>query len=110
MTPPIPRRLLDSDASVRVPVADGGLGGRYADPVELHHVRFEPADAADRSDWQTRGGVRGTLFVDAVNTEGAFAVPVGSLVSVDGSQEAAVTACDELRTMGRVHHWEVTLG
>lgn len=110
MTSPIPRRLLPSNASVRVRIADGGMGGRYEEPVELRHVRFEPQDAAENLSWQLRSGTKGTLFVDAASTEGAFAIPAGSLVSVDGGPEAAVTGCEELRCFGRVHHWEVALG
>ena len=49
--------------------------------------------------------------MDAVSTEGAFAVPAGSLVSVDGSPPVAATSCVPCPDgMGRVHHWEVALG
>lgn len=110
MTAPIPRLLLPSSATVKVRIADGGMGGHYEEPVELRHVRFEPEDDAENLSWQLRNGAKGTLFVDAVNTEGAFAIPAGSLVSVDGAPEAAVTSCEELRDFGRVHHWEVHIG
>lgn len=110
MTAPIPRLLLPSSATVRVRIADGGMGGRYEEPVVLRHVRFEPEDGAENLSWQLRGGAKGTLFVDAVNTEGAFAIPAGSLVSVDGSPESAVARCEEARSFDRVHHWEVALG
>ena len=46
-----------------------------------------------------------------MSTEGAFAIPAGSLVSVDGSPPVAATSCvPRLDGMGRVHHWEVALG
>ena len=111
MTPPIPRRMLPSTAEVRVPDASPGLGGRYLDPVTLRHVRLDREDGASHDGYRLSAGALGTLYVDAVSTEGAFAIPRGSLVSVDGGEPAAATSCEELRDgMGRVHHWEVALG
>lgn len=109
MTAPIPRRLLTSSCTVQVP-AEGKMGGVYAEPVEMRGVRFEPSDGVRQTAWQLQGGPKGTLFVDAANTEGAFAIPAGSLVCVDGSPPMAATSCEELSDFGRVHHWEVQLG
>ena len=109
MTPPITRRLLTSTAVVQVP-AKGSLGGVYAEPVELRRVAFERAQEVRQTGYQLADGPSGTMYVDAVATEGAFRVPVGSLVSVDGSVPVAVTRCEELRCGGQVHHWEVELG
>ena len=103
--------MLPSSCTVRVPLDDGGYGGRYGEPREMRRVRLELSDGTRPTEYQLRDGPRGTLFVDAVSTEGAFAVPAGSLVSVDGSVPVAATSCAELRDgLGRVHHWEVALG
>lgn len=111
MTPPIPRRMLPSTAEVRVPDASPGLGGRYMEPTVMRHVRLELDDDVSHDGGALSGGPRGTLFVDARSTDGAFAIPAGSLVSVDGGEPVAATSCAELADgMGRVHHWEVRLG
>lgn len=111
MTPPIPRRMLPSSCTVREPLDDGGFGGRYGEERAMRFVRFEPSDEVRATEYQLRDGPKGTLFVDARSTEGAFAIPAGSLVSVDGSPPVAATSCAPCPDgMGRVHHWEVALG
>lgn len=107
MTAPIPRRALPSSCAVRVPAREGG--GEFGDPVEIRHVRLEAADALRATGYQLRDTATGLLFVDAVSSEGAFAIPAGSLVSVDGGPESCVASCEERRDFGRVHHWEVVL-
>lgn len=111
MVAPIPRRMLPSSCTVQVPVSDGGLGGRYGEPRVMRHVRFEESDETRASSYTLRDGPRGTLFVDARSTDGAFPIPSSSLVSVDGSVPVAATSCTPLLDgAGRVHHWEVRLG
>ncbi len=53
-------------------------------------------------------GSKGLVVVDARNSEGAFAVPVGSLLSINGEPEVAVVKSVPYRTYrGAVHHWEL---
>lgn len=105
--PPIPRRLLTSKASVRVPVP--GFGGTYAEAREISHVCWQPEQPLRRTDHQAGAPCKGTLFIDAVLSEGAFEIPAGSLVSVDGDTECCVQECAALPSPKNVHHWEVTL-
>lgn len=107
MTPPIPRRLLTSTAVVRTRV-EGGYGGEFEAPRTIRGVCYQPVDAARRTDWQIRDAPTGVLFVPSASP-GAFAIPPGSMVSVDGGPESCVGTCDELSVGGRVHHWEVEL-
>lgn len=105
----IPRRYMRSTASVRVPV-DGKWGGEYADePRVIGHVRYENAAMLKRRDYVLSEGASGVLFVDAANSDGAFAIPQGSLVSIDGKPEKSADEVEELSIDGSVHHWEVTL-
>ena len=109
MLQPIPRYLLPHTARVRVP-ADSELGGEHAaEPVEVWHVRFCPAEEVQGTDYVLTDGSKGLLFIDRVNSEGAFEVPADSLVEVLGSEMVArkVTPCIERD--GIVHHWEVEL-
>ena len=64
-----------------------------------------------RTDYQLQAPVRGTLYIDPKASTGAFAIPAGSLVSVDGEvSEATVHECSPIKDgRGRVHHWEVVL-
>lgn len=109
MTPPIPRRLLTSTALVRVPDASAAYGGEYEAPREVSRVCVQGSDALRPTDYQLRDAASGVLFIDARNSGGAFAVPAGSLVSVDGGPESCVAECREYAEGGRVHHWELVL-
>ena len=107
---PIPRRLLGSTALVRVP-KDGEYGGEFEEPVEIGHVRLQPAHGVRMESYRfTDPNPVGLLFVDAKNSEGAFEIPVGSLVSVDGADWASVRTVAAYPDFYRnVHHWEVEL-
>ncbi len=105
----IPKSLLKSTAKVRVPVDTTGLGGKFAEPVVLKGVYYEPMRQIAQSSYQLQDSPKGTLFVDAANTEGAFDVPAGSLVSIDGGEESAVLKSSAYTANGRMHHWELQL-
>ncbi|NGM17723.1 minor capsid protein [Eggerthellaceae bacterium zg-893] len=105
--PPIPLRLLASTAVVRTPAP--GFGGTYSEPREIRHVCWQPAQPARQTAHQIGAPCKGTLFIDAALSEGAFEVPAGSLVSVDGDAECCVQECAALPSPADVHHWEVAL-
>jgi hypothetical protein len=107
---PLPRRMLRQAATVRVP-KDGPYGGEFEEAVTIGHVWFDASASIRRTDYQLQAPVKGTLFVDAKVSDGAFAIPAGSLVSVDGEvSEATVHECSPIKDgRGRVHHWEVVL-
>lgn len=108
MPQPIPTSLMPSSAAVRVPV-DGKDGGEHEQEARLiEHVRYESASAAKRSSYVFADGSTGLVYIDAANSIGAFEVPVGSLVSIDGAPEVCVVKCAPFESYaGRVHHWEV---
>ena len=100
---PIPLWLLGDTMLVRMPDGRGG----FAEPVEVSPVRFEEeqsvADDAHRS--ADAGG--GTVFVDAVNSVGAFEIPAGSRVDIGGASYY-VRKCKRRGGFGAsVHHWEL---
>lgn len=107
---PLPRRMLRQSASVRVP-KDGAYGGEYEDAVTIGRVWFDATAPIRQTDYQLQAPVRGTLFVDPNVSVGAFAIPAGSLVSIDGeASEATVHECSPVKDgRGRIHHWEVVL-
>ena len=102
---PIPRRLLPDTAVVRVPDGDGGYGdGRTIMGVRLERKRSvadEPHRSADAGN--------GTVYIDAVNSAGAFEVPPGSRIEIRGLSlyVAAVKACEG--AAGKTHHWELSV-
>lgn len=109
---PIPKTLLTSSCTVRTPVEGPGGHPGYSEPRRISNVRYERARGLSASSpYRRQGAGGGTLYIDARSSAGAFEVPAGSLVSVDG---AACEACAESTERfegpgGRVHHWEVTL-
>ena len=106
----IPPRLLGSGCTVRVPV-DGGDDDAFAEPVAVSPVRYDTASAIDPVSYRLTDGAKGLLFVDARNSAGAFEIPEGSLVSVDGRPDDVALKVTRFETFfGEVHHWEVELG
>lgn len=108
----IPRRMLDRRAAVYAPRPDASYGGEYLPPVELDGVRFEARWETRAGGYVFQDGSRGLLFVDAANTSGAFEVPAGSLVWVDGIDgPMTVKRCNRFEGPGgRPHHWELEVG
>ena len=100
---PIPKRLLPDDMLVFLPAEGGGRGESRL----VRHVRFEREESAVADAHRSADAGQGTVFVDAVNSIGAFDVPAGSRVAVSGHSMmvAESHACCDL--FGRVHHWEL---
>jgi hypothetical protein len=103
---PIPRRLLPDNMLV---LPSDGQGG-YGDARMVRHVRLELAD--DVVDDPHRDSARsGRVFVDAVNSRGAFEVPAGSRVVVGSLPGMRVLRCRRCCVVrGQVHHWELEVG
>ncbi|MBQ9001538.1 MAG: minor capsid protein [Eggerthellaceae bacterium] len=100
---PIPRRLLADDMRVCVPDGRGG----FAAPVEVSGVCFQGGQSVSGDAHRAADAGGGTVFVDAVNSEGAFEVPAGSRVEIGGAS-LYVRECKRLRGFnGRIHHWEL---
>ena len=84
MIPPIPISVRTSSVQVRKPV-ESDFGGEYGEPETIENVRFEGVSAMVRDEYRLVDGAKGLLWVDATS-KGAFAIPEGSLVSVDGGE------------------------
>ena len=100
---PIPRRLLPDTMEVRVPTEDGG----FDDGMIIEHVRFERTQSICLDDHCSADAGAGVVYVDVTNSTGAFEVPAGSRVCIDGA-DMVVASCKRLYTVnGHVHHWEL---
>ena len=107
---PIPKRALPLTALVKVPDPESDRGGAFCEPVEIGHVRYEQTHSIRRTDYQLADGTSGLMFVDAANSEGAFEVPAGAKVSVDGGATwMTVNASQRFEAFGNVHRWELEL-
>ena len=104
---PIPKRLLPDDMLVWPADGKGGFGQTRM----VRHVRFEFAQAvADEAHCSADGG-KGVVYVDSVNSAGAFEIPAGSRVIVGSSPSMFVKACKRCVVIrGEVHHWELEVG
>ena len=100
---PIPIYLLGDSMEVSVPDGRGG----FAAPVAVSRVRFECEQFASDDPHRTADAGGGTVFVDAAMSVGAFEVPVGSRVEIDGASYY-VRKCKRRCGFGSaVHHWEL---
>lgn len=100
---PIPARLLPDTMSVRVSLADGTL----AEAVTVSRVRFQRVQAASGDGHRSADAFTGRVYVDAVNSGGAFEVPAGSRVGI-GEHSYLVAACRPCEDFnGHIHHWEL---
>lgn len=111
MLPPMSRNLMPSNASVRVPMINAITGENgFSSPIELKHVRFVGRETANTvSQFVLSDGAAGVMYVDRVNTVNAFAIPIGSLVEIDGQEHYAENVFPAYELNGTVHHWEVEL-
>lgn len=104
---PIPRRLLPDDMLVFLP---DGAGGRGESRL-VRHVRFERAEGVVSDAHRSADAGHGTVFVDAVNSEGALEVPAGARVLIGAGPSMLVRSCRRCCVVrGQVHHWELEVG
>ncbi len=104
---PIPRRLLPDDMLVRPAAGDG----TFLPTALVRHVRFEHAESAVDDAHRSADGGAGRVFVDAVNSEGAFEVRAGSRVLIGAGPSMLVRSCRRYCViLGQVHHWELEVG
>ena len=104
---PTPRRLLPDDMLVWVPDGAGGLAAAKM----IRHVRFEREESVVDDPHRSADGGHGTVFIDAVNSAGAFEIPAGSRVLVGAGPAVFVKSCKRCCVIrGQVHHWELGVG
>lgn len=102
---PIPARLLADDAVVRAPDGAGG----YEEGVAVSRVRFARTQSVVDDDHRGADAGAGKVYVDALNSAGAFEVPAGSRVDIGGNSYlvAEVRRCEDFN--GHIHHWELVV-
>lgn len=103
---PIPLELLPDSMTVALPNTAANYGGKFLDPVEIPHVRYERAETLNPDTIKLADGASGRIWVDAANSTGAFRIPAGSKI-VLGGETLHVVSCAEFRAFETVHHWEV---
>lgn len=105
----IPKKILNDTAIVEEPDTSGRYGDRFLQPRTIGRVYFEPKVSSVSRTWAEDKSVSGVLFIDAVNSVGAFAPKLRSRITV-GEFTGTVAYIQEFKPYGRVHHWEVALG
>ena len=103
---PIPQRLLPDVITVQAPI-DGDWGGEYGKPATIENVRFDSSTGTIRNVYQFEDESQGLIYVDAVTSTGAFEIPVGSKITLNGEKLSVVKNNRYETFNGRVHHWEV---
>lgn len=102
---PIPKGKLDKTMTVCTPNPDG----TFADPVAIIGVDFQEFQKASKDEHRSAQG-GGWVFVDAVNSKGAFSVPVGSRVTISGRAYTVQESIMIGNLWSRPHHWELKVG
>ena len=102
---PIPRRLLPDTIVAHVPDGEGG----YEKGRTITNVRFERKRSAVDEPHRSADAGSGKVYIDRVNSGGAFEVPPGSRIEIGGASlyVAAVKPCEA--SAGQVHHWELSV-
>lgn len=101
--PQIPVRLLPDEMTVRVALG----AGRFDDAVTVGHVRFVRAQSERDDDHRDADAGSGRVYIDAVNSPGAFEVPVGSRVWIRGRSYTVWRSRVCEGNIGEAHHYEV---
>lgn len=112
MLRPIPKSVLHDTALVRVSIPDTDAydgRGSFGAPVEIKNVRFQSREEMRASQYVFADGSIGLLFVDRVNSIGAFEIKPGDLVTLRGEERTAVKTTPLYGEFGVIHHWEVEL-
>ena len=102
---PIPRAVLPDTVLVREMLPDGSFGeGR-----RITGVRFERTQSVSTDAHRSADAGHGKVFIDAINSSGAYEVPCGSRVEIGGHSYlvAEVKRCEDFN--GHVHHWELVV-
>lgn len=87
-----------------------GAGGLLAAKM-VRHVRLDRVESVVDDPHRSADGGHGTVFVDAVNSVGAFEISAGSRVLVGAGPAAFVRSCKRCCVIrGQVHHWELEVG
>lgn len=103
---PIPRAALPDVMTVRLALPDGSFG----EPSVIAGVRLDEAQSVSDDEHRSADAGAGTVFIDALNSAGAFEVPAGSRVAIRG-RSYFVRKCHRCEDLfGRCHHWELTVG
>ncbi len=102
---PIPKRLLPHDINVRVPDGKGG----FNEPVTVRHVAVQMAQSVCDDEHRSAAAGSGTVFLDAMNSDGAFDVPAGSRVELQGHSYYVTESAKFETVQGQVHHWELSI-
>ncbi len=104
----IPLSLLPSTVAVRKPI-DGEYGGEYEQtPTTIENVRYDGSISTyGGHNYLYDDGTKGVLFIDRVNSRGAFDIPAGSLLSIDRGDWVTAHKVHALKFSGAVHHWEI---
>ena len=104
---PTPRRLLPDDMLAWVPDGQGGFEAAKM----IRHVRFEREESVVDDPHRSADGGHGTIYIDSVNSAGAFEIPAGSRVLVGAGPAVFVKKCKRCCVIrGQVHHWELEVG
>ena len=102
---PIPKANLTRTMTVCTPNGDG----TFADPVAIIGVDFQEFQKTSDDPHRSAAG-GGWVFVDAVNSKGAFSVPAGSRVTINGHAYTVQEAYAIGDLWARPHHWELKVG
>lgn len=111
----IPKRLLRDRMVVLLPDPEADYAGEYAERREVRGVLFQGKAELGRSSWSLADGASGRVYIDAQNSQGAFAPPVVARVEVSGpgisgTLAMEVKACAPYCGLRGLHHWEVDVG
>lgn len=102
----IPKSLLTQTMEVYEVDRESDYEGSYLEPRTISNVRFETAEQLLNSSYKLSDGAAGRVWVDRVNSKGAFKVPMGSKVVIEG-ESFIVDKCSTYKCGKHVHHWEL---
>lgn len=102
----IPKSVMPDTMQVYLLDPESDYEGAYLDPVEIANVRFERAEQLLNANYKLSDGAAGRVWVDKVTSKGAFKVPMGSKVVIDG-ESFIVDKCSTYKCGKHIHHWEL---
>ena len=102
--------MLTQNVVVYEPSKQSNYSGEFeAEGAYIAHVLYQSKQQLGRNVVKLADGSQGLLFIDAVNSAGAYSVPVGSKVIIDGEERIVASVMPCLTYNGNIHHWELEL-
>lgn len=104
---PIPKELLIHNITYCERINDDRYGGRFKEPITISNVLVQPSDEIVKTGPNEEKLLKGTLFIDCINSQPAFELIPQSKITFE-DKEMIIQNVKPIYAF-KLHHYEVGL-